>query len=285
MIEIKNLNYIYQAGMPGEKHALHDINITIEDHDFCAIIGHTGSGKSTLVQHLNALIKPTSGEIIVNGTNITDANTDLRAVRRTVGLVFQYPEHQLFEETVYKDIAFGPTNMGLSEEEIKRRVFDAAELVGLDPALMDKSPFELSGGQKRRVAIAGVISMQPQVLVLDEPTAGLDPHGRDEILSQLVSLHENSDMTILFVSHSMEDVAKIAKHIVVLNKGRVYTQGTVSEVFSRGVDLQKIGLNVPQVTLLTHKLIAAGVELPPDLYTVKYAAKIIAAKMQEKNNA
>lgn len=285
MIEIKNLNYIYQPGMPNEKQALYDINITIEDHDFCAIIGHTGSGKSTLTQHLNALVKPTSGRIVIDGVDVTDPAADLRAVRRTVGLVFQYPEHQLFEETVYKDIAFGPVNMGLSEDVVKQRVFDAAELVGLDPALMDKSPFELSGGQKRRVAIAGVLSMQPRVLVLDEPTAGLDPHGRDEILSQLVSLYERSDMTILFVSHSMEDVAKIAKHIIVLNKGRIYTQGTVSQVFSQGVDLQKIGLNVPQVTLLTHKLISAGVDLPPDLYTVKYAAKIIAAKIQEKNNA
>ena len=285
MIEIKNLNYIYQPGMPNEKQALYDINITIEDHDFCAIIGHTGSGKSTLTQHLNALVKPTSGRIVIDGVDVTNPAADLRAVRRTVGLVFQYPEHQLFEETVYKDIAFGPVNMGLSEDVVKQRVFDAAELVGLDPALMDKSPFELSGGQKRRVAIAGVLSMQPRVLVLDEPTAGLDPHGRDEILSQLVSLYERSDMTILFVSHSMEDVAKIAKHIIVLNKGRIYTQGTVSQVFSQGVDLQKIGLNVPQVTLLTHKLISAGVDLPPDLYTVKYAAKIIAAKIQEKNNA
>lgn len=285
MIEIKHLNYIYQQGMPGEKQALQDINITIEDHDFCAIIGHTGSGKSTLTQHLNALVKPTSGQIIIDGVDVTDPAADLRAVRRRVGLVFQYPEHQLFEETVYKDIAFGPANMGLSDEEIKKRVFDAADLVGLDPSLMEKSPFELSGGQKRRAAIAGVLSMQPKVLVLDEPTAGLDPHGRDEILSQLVRLHEQSDMTILFVSHSMEDVAKIARHIVVLNRGRVYTQGTVAQVFSQGARLQEIGLNVPQVTLLTHQLIVAGADLPPDLYTVKYAAKIIAAKIQEKKNA
>ncbi|HIU48713.1 MAG TPA: energy-coupling factor transporter ATPase [Candidatus Avimonoglobus intestinipullorum] len=284
MIQVEHVNYIYQAGMPGEKQALYDINLELADGDFVALIGHTGSGKSTLIQHLNALVKPTSGKITVNGIDVTAEQADLKAVRRMVGLVFQYPEHQLFEETVYKDIAFGPTNMGLEEAEIKKRVFEAIELVGLDAALLEKSPFELSGGQKRRVAIAGVLSMRPQVLILDEPTAGLDPRGRDEILSQIVRLHETSGMTVLFVSHSMEDVAKIAKHIIVMNQGTVYMQGTVSEVFSRGQELQDIGLNVPQITLLAHRLIERGVDLPRDIYTVKYAAKRIAEKIQENKH-
>lgn len=284
MIQVEHVNYIYQAGMPGEKQALYDINLELADGDFVALIGHTGSGKSTLIQHLNALVKPTSGKITVNGIDVTAEQADLKAVRRMVGLVFQYPEHQLFEETVYKDIAFGPTNMGLEETEIKKRVFEAIELVGLDAALLEKSPFELSGGQKRRVAIAGVLSMRPQVLILDEPTAGLDPRGRDEILSQIVRLHETSGMTVLFVSHSMEDVAKIAKHIIVMNQGTVYMQGTVSEVFSRGQELQDIGLNVPQITLLAHRLIERGVDLPRDIYTVKYAAKRIAEKIQENKH-
>lgn len=284
MIQVEHVNYIYQAGMPGEKQALYDINLELADGDFVALIGHTGSGKSTLIQHLNALVKPTSGKITVNGIDVTAEQADLKAVRRMVGLVFQYPEHQLFEETVYKDIAFGPTNMGLEEAEIKKRVFEAIELVGLDAALLEKSPFELSGGQKRRVAIAGVLSMRPQVLILDEPTAGLDPRGRDEILSQIVRLHETSGMTVLFVSHSMEDVAKIAKHIIVMNQGTVYMQGTVSEVFSRGQELQDIGLNVPQITLLAHRLIECGVDLPRDIYTVKYAAKLIAEKIQENKH-
>ena len=284
MIQVEHVNYIYQAGMPGEKQALYDINLELADGDFVALIGHTGSGKSTLIQHLNALVKPTSGKITVNGIDVTAEQADLKAVRRMVGLVFQYPEHQLFEETVYKDIAFGPTNMGLEEAEIKKRVFEAIELVGLDAALLEKSPFELSGGQKRRVAIAGVLSMRPQVLILDEPTAGLDPRGRDEILSQIVRLHETSGMTVLFVSQSMEDVAKIAKHIIVMNQGTVYMQGTVSEVFSRGQELQDIGLNVPQITLLAHRLIERGVDLPRDIYTVKYAAKRIAEKIQENKH-
>ena len=284
MIQVEHVNYIYQAGMPGEKQALYDINLELADGDFVALIGHTGSGKSTLIQHLNALVKPTSGKITVNGIDVTAEQADLKAVRRMVGLVFQYPEHQLFEETCYKDIAFGPTNMGLEEAEIKKRVFEAIELVGLDAALLEKSPFELSGGQKRRVAIAGVLSMRPQVLILDEPTAGLDPRGRDEILSQIVRLHETSGMTVLFVSHSMEDVAKIAKHIIVMNQGTVYMQGTVSEVFSRGQELQDIGLNVPQITLLAHRLIERGVDLPRDIYTVKYAAKRIAEKIQENKH-
>ena len=203
MIEIKNLNYIYQPGMPYEHRALNNINLTIPDGDFLAIIGHTGSGKSTLIQHLNGLIRATSGEIIVNGINVADSKVKLMDLRRKVGLVFQYPEHQLFEETVYKDIAFGPKNMGLSDEEIDQRVKEAIKLVNIDEELLEKSPFELSGGQKRRVAIAGVLSMRPEILILDEPTAGLDPKGRDSLLELLSELHEKKSMTIIFVSHSM----------------------------------------------------------------------------------
>ena len=276
MIEIKNLNYIYQQGMPGEKQALKDISLTIQTGDFAALIGHTGSGKSTLIQHLNALIKPTSGEIIIDGIPICDPKTDLKAIRRMVGLVFQYPEYQLFEETVYRDIAFGPTNMQLSEEEIRERVYEAAELVGLPEKLLEESPFELSGGQKRRAAIAGVLSMRPRVLILDEPTAGLDPRGRDQLLNQLMTLHEkNPDMTVLLVSHSMEDVARVAEHVFVLEHGRVTLSGTVPEVFSKAEQLKKIGLSVPQITELFLRLNQQGAELPDDIYTVPAAAEAI----------
>ena len=208
MIKAENVNYIYQQGMPFERQALYDVNIEIEDGSLVALIGHTGSGKSTLIQHFNALVKPTSGKIIINGIDVTAPKADLRLVRKTVGLVFQYPEHQLFEETVYKDIAFGPKNMGFSDEEIDKRVRESAALVGLKEKHLTRSPFDLSGGQKRRVAIAGVLAMNPKVLILDEPTAGLDPKGRDEILATIKKLHEeNKEMIIIFVSHSMEDVA------------------------------------------------------------------------------
>ncbi|MBQ7794219.1 MAG: energy-coupling factor transporter ATPase [Clostridia bacterium] len=277
MISVKNLNYTYQPGMPFERQALFDISFEIPDGDFAAIIGHTGSGKSTLIQHLNALVKPTSGSIVINGTDIVEKDADLKKVRSEVGLVFQYPEYQLFEETVYRDIAFGPRNMGLSEAEIKERVLEAAGLVGLSEDLLGKSPFELSGGQKRRVAIAGVLSMRPKVLILDEPTAGLDPHGRDEILGQISRMHkEHGDMTIIFVSHSMEDVAKLAQHIIVLDHGRVVMDGEVAEIFARGDELSKIGLDVPEITRLTYELIARGVDIRPDIYTVDFAKRIYA---------
>ncbi len=277
MISVKNLNYIYEQGMPYERQALFDISFDIPDGDIAAIIGHTGSGKSTLIQHLNGLIKPSSGSIIVNGVNILEKDADLRQIRFDVGLVFQYPEYQLFEETVYRDIAFGPKNMGLSEEEIKERVHEAIKLVGLSEKVLEKSPFELSGGQKRRVAIAGVLSMRPKVLILDEPTAGLDPHGRDEILGQIITMHkERSDMSIIFVSHSMEDVAKLAEHIIVLDHGRVSMDGETSEIFARRDELSKIGLDVPEITHLTHELIKRGVDIRPDIYTVEYAKKIYA---------
>lgn len=276
MIKAENVNYIYQQGMPFERQALYDVNIEIEDGSLVALIGHTGSGKSTLIQHFNALVKPTSGKIIINGIDVTAPKADLRLVRKTVGLVFQYPEHQLFEETVYKDIAFGPKNMGFSDEEIDKRVRESAALVGLKEKHLTRSPFDLSGGQKRRVAIAGVLAMNPKVLILDEPTAGLDPKGRDEILATIKKLHEkNKKMIIIFVSHSMEDVAKTAERVIVMNDGHVEMQGTVAEVFAQAEHLQKIGLNVPQVTLLTDKLRLAGYDLPEHIYTVKYAADAI----------
>ena len=276
MIKAENVNYIYQQGMPFERQALYDVNIEIEDGSLVALIGHTGSGKSTLIQHFNALVKPTSGKIIINGIDVTAPKADLRLVRKTVGLVFQYPEHQLFEETVYKDIAFGPKNMGFSDEEIDKRVRESAALVGLKEKHLTRSPFDLSGGQKRRVAIAGVLAMNPKVLRLDEPTAGLDPKGRDEILATIKKLHEeNKEMIIIFVSHSMEDVAKTAERVIVMNDGHVEMQGTVAEVFAQAEHLQKIGLNVPQVTLLTDKLRLAGYDLPEHIYTVKYAADAI----------
>ena len=276
MIKAENVNYIYQQGMPFERQALYDVNIEIKDGSLVALIGHTGSGKSTLIQHFNALVKPTSGKIIINGIDVTAPKADLRLVRKTVGLVFQYPEHQLFEETVYKDIAFGPKNMGFSDEEIDKRVRESAALVGLKEKHLTRSPFDLSGGQKRRVAIAGVLAMNPKVLILDEPTAGLDPKGRDEILATIKKLHEeNKEMIIIFVSHSMEDVAKTAERGIVMNGGHVEMQGTVAEVFAQAEHLQKIGLNVPQVTLLTDKLRLAGYDLPEHIYTVKYAADAI----------
>lgn len=276
MIKAENVNYIYQQGMPFERQALYDVNIEIEDGSLVALIGHTGSGKSTLIQHFNALVKPTSGKIIINGIDVTAPKADLRLVRKTVGLVFQYPEHQLFEETVYKDIAFGPKNMGFSDEEIDKRVRESAALVGLKEKHLTRSPFDLSGGQKRRVAIAGVLAMNPKVLILDEPAAGLDPKGRDEILATIKKLHEeNKEMIIIFVSHSMEDVAKTAERVIVMNDGHVEMQGTVAEVFAQAEHLQKIGLNVPQVTLLTDKLRLAGYDLPEHIYTVKYAADAI----------
>lgn len=282
MIKIENLNFVYQKGMPDERKVLHDINIEIQDHDITAVIGHTGSGKSTLIQHLNGLIRPTSGKITINGTDITAPKADLKEIRKKVGMVFQYPEYQLFEETIYKDIAFGPKNMGLSDEEIESRVFEAMELVGLSRALKDRSPFELSGGQKRRAAIAGVLSMRPEIFILDEPTAGLDPHGRDSLLNRIETLYKNSNMTVIFVSHSMEEVARIAKHVIVMNNGRVFASGTVAEIFGLGYELQKIGLNIPQITQLTLKLREKGVDIRPDIYTVKFASEIISQMMKNK---
>lgn len=273
MIKAENLSYVYQPGLPQQHSALKNISFEIADHDFVAVIGHTGSGKSTLIQHLNALIKPTSGRILLDGEDITDPKADLRAVRRRVGIVFQYPEHQLFEETVYRDIAFGPSNMGLSEEEIQKRVKEAMSFVGLDESFCEKSPFELSGGQKRRAAIAGVLAMEPEVLILDEPAAGLDPQGRNEMLDVIKELHNaNPKMIIIFVSHSMEDVAAAADNVIVMSGGKIEMCGSVREIFSRSERLTEIGLDVPQITRLMMKLNLLGYHTRRDIFTVSEAA-------------
>ena len=285
MIKVSNLTYIYQQGMPFEKKAVDNVSFEIPTGDFLAIIGHTGSGKSTLIQHFNALLKATAGKIEIDGIDVTDPRTKLMDIRKNVGLVFQYPEHQLFEETVYKDIAFGPKNMGLSDAEINERVIKSAQMVGLSEEILEKSPFELSGGQKRRAAIAGVLSMRPKVIILDEPTAGLDPKGRDEILGRLSELHkQNPQMTILFVSHSMEDVARLAKNVLVMDHGHIAMHGTTSEIFAKSEELKKIGLDVPQITELTHRLIKNGVDIRPDVYTVKFASEIYANLIKEAGN-
>lgn len=268
---IKNLTYIYDEGMPFASKALDNISFEIKDNDFVGLIGHTGSGKSTLIQHLNGLLKPSSGEILINGFNITDKEINLTEVRKRVGIVFQYPEYQLFEETVEKDIAFGPGNLGLEEEEIADRVKKSMEAVGLDYELYkDKSPFDLSGGQKRRVAIAGVIAMNPEVLVLDEPTAGLDPGGRDEIFKLIKKLHEDNNITIILSSHSMDDMAKLAKTIIVMNHGKIEFMGTPREIFNSHADrLKEIGLDVPQVLELARKLREKGFDIRTDVLTIE----------------
>ena len=271
-IKIENLTYVYMPKTPFEKKALDNVSLEIEDGEFLAVIGHTGSGKSTLIQHLNGLLKPASGKIYVDGTDITDKDTKLVDIRKKVGLVFQYPEYQLFEETIAKDIAYGPTNLGLNEDEILRRVKKSMKMVGLDyDEYKDISPFELSGGQKRRVAIAGVIAMEPNVLILDEPTAGLDPAGRDDILEQIKFLHEKYNMTIIFVSHSMEDVGKLAEKIIVMNDGHIEIQGKPKEVFREIDTLERIGLAVPQVTYLMRELKRKGFNVSEDIFTVEKA--------------
>ncbi len=271
-IKIENLTYVYMPKTPFEKKALDNVSLEIEDGEFLAVIGHTGSGKSTLIQHLNGLLKPASGRIYVDGTDITDKDTKLVDIRKKVGLVFQYPEYQLFEETIAKDIAYGPSNLELNEDEILRRVKKSMEMVGLNyEEYKDISPFELSGGQKRRVAIAGVIAMEPKVLILDEPTAGLDPAGRDDILEQIKLLHEKYNMTIILVSHSMEDVGKLAEKIIVMNDGHVELQGKPKDVFKEIDTLEKIGLAVPQVTYLMRELKKKGFNVSEDIFTVEKA--------------
>ena len=275
-IVIEHLNYVYMSGGPYETHALDDVSLTIGDGEFVGLIGHTGSGKSTLVQHLNGLLLPTSGTITVDGLNIADKATDRRAIRRKVGLVFQYPENQLFEETVEKDIAFGPKNLGLDDAEIDRRVRDAMRKVALDyDALHERSVFELSGGQMRRVAIAGVLAMEPRTLVLDEPCAGLDPRGREEILGLIRDLHRDTGATIVMVSHSMDDVASLAERVIVMNHGRVAMDGAPREVFSRGAELRAIGLDVPQAVMLADKLRERGFDVPQGVYRVEEIKAVI----------
>ena len=267
-VEARELTHTYNADSPFESTALDKVSFTIHDGEFIGIIGHTGSGKSTLIQHLNGLLKPTGGTVIVNGMDLTAKGTNMKEVRRTIGLVFQYPEYQLFEETVEKDIAFGPKNLGLDEKKIATRVSDAMRLVDLDYAqFANKSPFELSGGQKRRVAIAGVLAMEPDILILDEPTAGLDPYGRDYILGLVENWHKLG-RTILMVSHSMDDVARFADRIFVMNHGRLEMQGTPDEVFAEEERLRSMGLDVPAVTTLAGELSRRGFDLPRHIHTM-----------------
>lgn len=280
MLKLEDVSYVYQKGSPFEKEALKNVNITVEDGEFVGLIGHTGSGKSTLIQLFNGLLKPSSGRVLIDGVDIGTLKS-LRDVRFKVGLVMQYPEYQLFEETVYKDIAFGPRNMGLSEEETDRRVRFAASMVGLSEAALDKSPFEMSGGQKRRAAIAGILAMEPKILVLDEPTAGLDPSGRDEILFKIKDMHARTGATVILVTHSMEDVARLAERIIVMNKGALAMDGSVREVFSRGAELEKMGLAVPQVTKITDNLRERVPSVKKGIFTVREAEREIAAALRE----
>lgn len=271
ILETKNLSYVYSDGTPFRVTAINNVNISIEKGEFVGIIGHTGSGKSTLVQHLNGLLTPSSGEVLLDGKNINESKITRRQARFKVGLCFQYPEYQLFESTVYKDISFGPKNMGLSENEIDNRVKKAADFVGLKPDMLNKSPFDLSGGEKRRVAIAGVMAMEPEILILDEPSAGLDPRGRDMIAEMISSYRNTTGSTVIIVSHSMEDVAKSADKVLVMNKSEVEMFGTVNEVFSKVERLADIGLNVPQLTQIFLNLKHNGMAVRTDIYTIKNA--------------
>ena len=274
ILEVKNLCHVYSAGTPFERAALKDVSFSVERGEFIGIIGHTGSGKSTLMQHLNGLLKPTSGSILLDGVDIWSDKKTTRQSRFRVGLVFQYPEYQLFEETVYKDIAFGPKNMGLKADEIDRRVREAAALVGLTEAQLEVSPFDLSGGQKRRVAIAGVIAMEPEVLILDEPTAGLDPEGREEILQNIDGYRKAKGATIMMVSHSMTDVARLADRLLVMNKACLAMDGTPQEVFEHAQELLDMGLDIPEITRVFMKLQEMGIDLP-QVYTIEQAVKIL----------
>ena len=276
-IKAVDLNYVYGGGTAFEQHALFDVNLEIEDGEFVGLIGHTGSGKSTLIQHLNGLIKASAGELYYNGENIYSQGYDMKQLRSKVGLVFQYPEHQLFEVDVLTDVCFGPKNQGLSREEAEARAEKALEQVGLDPSYYKQSPFELSGGQKRRVAIAGVLAMDPEVLILDEPTAGLDPRGRDEILDQIDRLHRERHMTIILVSHSMEDVARYADRLIVMNHGQKVFDGAPKEVFRHYRELETMGLAAPQITYLVHDLKARGIDIDDGITTVAEAREAILA--------
>ncbi len=281
ILQVQNLTHIYSAGTPFEHKALDNMNFSVERGEFIGIIGHTGSGKSTLMQHLNGLLKPTSGKVLLDGQDIWTDKKLTRQARFRVGLVFQYPEYQLFEETVYKDIAFGPKNMGLSKEEIDRRVREAAGFVGLTEAQLEVSPFDMSGGQKRRVAIAGVIAMEPEVLILDEPTAGLDPVGREEILANIESYRRAKNATIMMVSHSMNDVARLTDRLLVLNGSRIAMDGTPGQVFTHAWDLEDMGLDIPEVTRVFLRLKAMGLPVEP-VYTIEQAVAAL-KKLKEGN--
>ena len=282
ILKTEQLTYTYSQGSPFEKTAVDNVDIEIEEGEFVGVIGHTGSGKSTLVQHFNGLLRPTSGRVLLDGKDIWEDKKNIRTVRFRVGLVFQYPEYQLFEETVYRDIAFGPRNMGLSDAEIDSRVRSTAMAVGLSDDILERSPFELSGGQKRRAAIAGVLAMYPQVLILDEPTAGLDPKGRDMILSQIEDYHKRSGCTVLLVSHSMEDVAKFATKILVMNESRLFCYDTPQAVFKRSEEIYDMGLSVPQITRVFDIMKKRGFDIHDEIYTVKYAAELVANELRKK---
>jgi hypothetical protein len=281
-IKLEHINYIYSAGTAYEKHALKDVNLEIRDGEFVGVIGHTGSGKSTLIQHLNGLLKASSGELYFNGRNVYEEGYPMKELRSQVGLVFQYPEYQLFEADVMTDVCFGPKNQGLSPEECKERAMEALKLVGLKEKYYQSSPFELSGGQKRRAAIAGVLAMRPKVLVLDEPTAGLDPKGRDEILGQIASLHKASGLTVILVSHSMEDIARYADRIIVMDHGKVRYNDTPKHVFTHYMELEKMGLAAPQVTYIMHDLREHGLSVTTDVTTVEEAADQIMQALEMK---
>ena len=280
VIETKNLTYTYGAGTPFSKTAIEDVKIAIKKGEFIGLIGYTGSGKSTLIQQLNGLLRPTSGTVLLNGKDIWEKKKEIRKVRFQVGMVFQYPEYQLFEDTVIKDIGFGPRNMGLSQDEVNQRVMQAVDFVGLDHALLEKSPFDLSGGEKRRAAIAGVIAMDPDVLVLDEPTAGLDPQGRDHLLSQIKAYHKQRQNTVILVSHSMEDIARVADRVLVMNESKVFLFDETAKVFSHAKELEQIGLRVPQVTKIMMKLHENGYPVDPAVFTLEQAVKEILPLVQ-----
>lgn len=277
IIEVRDLTHVYSAGTPFEHTAIEHVNLSLQSGELVGLIGHTGSGKSTLIQHLNGLLKPTSGKVLFRGEDIWKEKKFTQSIRSRVGLVFQYPEYQLFEETCWKDIAFGPKNQGISGDELDARVRRAAGFVGIGPELLQKSPFDLSGGQKRRVAIAGVIAMEPDVLILDEPTAGLDAAGRDSILENIRAYQQAQNAAVLMVSHSMEEVAALCSRLIVMNHGGVAMDGTPSEVFTRSEELVQMGLSVPQVTTVFRLLRQKGLELPADVYTVRYAVRCLAA--------
>lgn len=282
VLETEDLTYTYSVETPFEKTAVNNVSLKIEEGEMIGVMGHTGSGKSTLIQHFNGLLRPTSGRILLDGKDIWADKNDIRSVRFKVGLVFQYPEYQIFEETVYKDIAFGPTNMGLDKTEIDRRVRETAHDLGLSEELMERSPFELSGGQKRRVAIAGVMAMEPRVLILDEPTAGLDPAGRDKILSHIKSYHERTRNTILIVSHSMEDIATFADRILVMNKSELFCFDETKKVFARADEIAAIGLDVPQITKVFGALRSRGLDFGKEVYTVGYARELVLRELRER---
>ncbi len=285
-IQVKNLTHIYEKGMPNESVALEGVSFDVEDGQFLGVIGHTGSGKSTLLQHLNGLLKPTEGTIVVGGVDITAPGVSMVEIRKRIGLVFQYPEYQLFEETVAKDVAFGPKNLGLDQDEIDERVKEAIELVGLDyEQIKDRSPFELSGGQKRRVAIAGVVAMRPEVLILDEPTAGLDPKAHRDVLKMVEEVHAKTDNITILVSHNMADIARLSDKVLVIDGGHMVTIGTPKEVFSHREQLSKIGLDLPPITQLTEQLRMKGVNIDETILSVDEAAKQIAEFLSTKEQA